>query len=363
LLAATLGPLLPLALLDLPLLPIALLAPGLLVAGRASHHAALRAGRRRGLIREATLIVGADPMGVRIGEILDAHPELGLWPRGFVDAAPQPGETPLRILGGIAELPDLVAFHRVSRIIVCSPQTADAELVRVLRGLTADVCLVPRLQELGMRVPVGCMDEVWGIPLVPLRRTGWRSRATKRAFDLVVGLLMLVALAPVMVGLALAAKRGSGTLFRQTRITMSGRKITILKLRTIAGDHDADSAWAVDPNRYLRLGAFLRTTHLDELPQLVNVVKGDMSLVGPRPERPLFAELFADHLTGYRDRLRMPAGMTGWAQVHGLHGDTSIEERARFDNQYIEYWSPWRDVVILLRTLTKVLPVRTGGRR
>jgi lipopolysaccharide/colanic/teichoic acid biosynthesis glycosyltransferase len=173
----------------------------------------------------------------------------------------------------------------------------------------------------------------------------------------------LIVLAPVMLAVAIADRLGSRVVFRQTRVTTSGRKITILKLRTIAGDQDADTAWAVDPNRYLRFGAFLRATHLDELPQLVNVVKGDMSLVGPRPERPLFAELFADQFGGYRDRHRMPAGVTGWAQVHGLHGDTSIEERARFDNQYIEYWSPWRDVVILACTLTKPLSGMRGERK
>ena len=111
------------------------------------------------------------------------------------------------------------------------------------------------------------------------------------------------------------------------------------------------------------LGQWLRATHLDELPQLMNVLRGEMSLVGPRPERPYFAERFGREIPRYGDRNRMLAGITGWAQVHGLHGDTSIDERARFDNQYIEYWSPWLDVVILARTFAASIASGQGSRR
>jgi len=124
-----------------------------------------------------------------------------------------------------------------------------------------------------------------------------------------------------------------------------------MKLRTLSEYGDPDTSWSVPAQHSSKLGRWLRTTHLDELPQLVNVLRGEMSLVGPRPERPYFADRFSHNIPRYSDRTRMPAGITGWAQVHGLHGDTSMFERARFDNQYIEYWSPWLDVVILARTL------------
>jgi lipopolysaccharide/colanic/teichoic acid biosynthesis glycosyltransferase len=322
----------------------------------------LRVARRRGIVREAAVVVGTEPKAVRIAELLAAHPELGLSPCGFLDSEAPAIGCAYPVLGDVAVLPDVVARYAIRRVIVCLPDAPDALLARVLRGITADVCVVPRLPALGIRVPLACLDEIWDVPLIPLRRPGRVGPAAKRVFDLVVGTLLLVAFAPLLGGLALAVRLGSAVpaLFRQDRISGPGRRVAILKLRTLADDDHSDTRWAVDPGSRLRFGGFLRASHLDELPQLVNVVRGEMSLVGPRPERPFFAELFAERIPGYADRHRMPAGMTGWAQVHGLHGDTSIGERARFDNRYIEYWSLWQDVVILARTLAKLVP---GGKR
>ncbi|HKS50283.1 MAG TPA: sugar transferase, partial [Pseudonocardiaceae bacterium] len=129
-------------------------------------------------------------------------------------------------------------------------------------------------------------------------------------------------------------------------------------------DHpDPDTRWVVLPEYTTRLGRWLRTTHLDELPQLFNVLRGDMSLVGPRPERPYFAARFAHQVPRYADRHRMRAGITGWAQVNGLHGDTCIAQRSRLDNFYIEHWSPWMDAVILVRTLCTAAGQSLGGRK
>ncbi|MBX6748599.1 MAG: sugar transferase [Micromonosporaceae bacterium] len=356
LVGGTLGPLLLVALVSVPITPLAPLAAGLVVAGRAGYYHLLRAGRRRGLVREAALVVGADPVGAQVFDLLVAHPELGLAPCGVLDNRAVGGDGARPMLGGVAAVSDVVARRGVRRVIVCFPDAPDGLLVPALRGLPADVCVVPRLHQLGQRVPLWCLDEIWGIPLMPLRRAGPAGRAVKRATDLVLGPLLLVALAPVLLGAALAIRLNSriSAIFRQERLTEAGRRIAILKLRTLTPAADSDTRWSVDRSCLLRFGAVLRATHLDELPQLINVIRGDMSLVGPRPERPYFAELFGERIPDYDGRHRMPAGITGWAQVHGLHGETSIEERIRFDNQYIEYWSPWRDLVILARTLANL---------
>ena len=346
----------------------ALAAVAGLAVGRSVSYAALRAARRRGLLGERTLLVGAGKLGCEVAGILAAHPELGLRAYGFVDGRPSARPTPLPWLGDVTALPQLVAAHRIRRVLVCFPRTSDAALVPALRAVTgARISLVPRLYELGRDGPASSRDEVWGIPLMALRRPGPAGRIVKRALDVLVAAALLVALAPLWAVLALAAKAASGgsALFRQTRVTGAGRTARILKLRTLPPDPDGDAAtdtrWAVPEERCTRLGRLLRASHADELPQLVNVLRGEMSLVGPRPERPYFAALFAEQFPGYAARHRMPAGMTGWAQVHGLCGDTSVAERARFDNRYVADWTLWTDLVILARTLTTVFPWR-GGR-
>ena len=352
---------------------LALWSAGLVFTFRVAASAALRAAHRRGLLTEPALVVGAGTFGAHIGELMRSHPELGLRPQGYLDFGPPRRDLALPSLGTPGDLADVVARHGIRRVIVCYAACKDEDLVTVLRAsgrLRADVCVVPRLYELGAAVPWSCLDEIWGIPLVPLRRLGhWPAgQWLKRAFDVAVAAVLLLAAAPVLLVLAAAIRLQSGRapLFRQARVTGHGRSAEIVKLRTLTDPGDPDTSWTVPTQQCTGLGRWLRLTHLDELPQLVNVLRGEMSLVGPRPERPYFAERFGREILRYSDRTRMPAGMTGWAQVHGLHGDTSIFERARFDNQYIEYWSPWLDVVILARTLVALIfrrPGRPGGQR
>jgi lipopolysaccharide/colanic/teichoic acid biosynthesis glycosyltransferase len=187
-----------------------------------------------------------------------------------------------------------------------------------------------------------------------------------RTLDIALSAAMLVAAAPVLGAAAVAIKveDGGPVLYRQLRVGKDGADFELLKLRTMVVDAETMGAGlAVDHGdpRITRVGRVLRRLSLDELPQLWNVLRGDMSLVGPRPERPYFAAQFGREILRYSDRTRMQAGMTGWAQVHGLNGDTSIVERAQFDNQYIEYWSPWLDVVILARTLAASITHRSEG--
>jgi exopolysaccharide biosynthesis polyprenyl glycosylphosphotransferase len=211
---------------------------------------------------------------------------------------------------------------------------------------------------------------VWGIPLTRLRRAPYRtiSWSLKRAFDAVVALLALVLLSPILAVCALAVRLegGRGVIFKQQRVGLDGRRFTILKFRSLEPSSARESRlnWNIsDDPRVGPLGKLLRLTSLDELPQLWNVLRGDMSLVGPRPERPFFVHEFTERFPRYMARHRVPAGMTGWAQINGLRGDTDISDRARFDNYYIENWSLWEDVKIILRTAGQVFGVviRTVG--
>jgi lipopolysaccharide/colanic/teichoic acid biosynthesis glycosyltransferase len=221
------------------------------------------------------------------------------------------------------------------------------------------------------------MDEVWGIPLLRVQRAALRRRAwlIRRATEVVIASILLVLAAPLVAAVAVAVRLSSPgpILFRQPRTGQSGRTITVAKFRTLRTEEDPalDGDVVIDlrqdglsvqsrrqeavERRLTATGRFLRSTGLDELPQLWSVVKGDMSLVGPRPEELAYAGQFASSIRDYNERHRLPVGLTGWAQVHGLRGETSIAQRVRFDNSYIEHWSIWRDVVIALRTVGVLL--------
>lgn len=359
------------ALALLPWLPgaraawLAMWSGGLVLACRALMCAALRAAHRRGLLTESTVVVGAGTFGAYVAELIREHPELGLRLTGLLDDGPPRRDLAVPSLGRPADLADVVRRLDIRRVIVCFSSTCrDEDLVSVIRAsrpLRAGVYVVPRLYELGMGVPRCCLDEIWGIPLIPLRSFGHSPAAfrLKRVFDLVAGAVLFAVAAPLMLALAVAVqlRTGQKVLFRQVRVTGKGRVAPIIKLRTLTAHDDPETRWTAE--EHSPLGRWLRATHLDELPQLVNVIRGDLSLVGPRPERPYFSERFNREIPRYADRTRMPAGMTGWAQVNGLNGDTSIFERARFDNYYMEYWSVWMDLAILVRTVATVV---SGGR-
>jgi exopolysaccharide biosynthesis polyprenyl glycosylphosphotransferase len=194
----------------------------------------------------------------------------------------------------------------------------------------------------------------------PSARSRVASPRGKRALDLVLATVLLIVSFPFLVLIALAVgltSRGPA-LFRQDRVGRGGELFTILKFRTMKTNDDSDHTWAVahDP-RVTRVGRLLRRTSLDELPQLLNVIKGDMSLIGPRPERPFFVEEFKERVASYSYRFRMLPGITGWAQVHGLRGDTSIDDRIQYDIYYIEHRTLLLDLRILARTVGHVLTI------
>jgi lipopolysaccharide/colanic/teichoic acid biosynthesis glycosyltransferase len=338
---------------------LGVISAALVLASRAMACAALAAAHRRGRLMQATVIVGAGTTGAHLCELMLAHPEFGLRPVGFVEHGPARRDLSLPYLGAPEHLALIVARYRIRRVVVSYTSGKDEDLVAALRSdkmQAADVCVVPRLYEIGAGIPRGYLDEIWGIPLLPLRRRGTRRAAmlAKRSVDIAASALLLVLAAPVLLALAVVIRLWTDhdPIFRQARVTGQGREASVLKLRTLPASAagNPDTSWGIGVQPSSPLCGWLRATHLDELPQLVNVLRGEMSLVGPRPERPYFATKFGRDIQRYDDRGRMPAGITGWAQVHGLHGDTSIAERARFDNQYIEYWSLWLDLTILART-------------
>ena len=341
----------------------------LLVVTRRRLRAAQTIGR-------PTLIVGAGRIGARVERRLERQPELGLRPVGYLDADPPPldmvPERGAPVLGGPGELERVAHEAGVRHVVLSFGTTPDRQLLPLVREcerLDIQVSLVPRLFE-SVNVHVS-PEHIGGLPLLSLRSVdprGWRF-GVKHAFDRVAAAFLLTLMAPLMAAIAVAVRISSPgpILFRQPRVGRDGRAFELLKFRSMADV--ADSArrvqlldlqarlWDRAPggpegdDRRTRLGAFLRRCSLDELPQLINVLRGEMSLVGPRPERPELAERFGLHVERYGERLRVKSGITGWAQVHGLRGQTSLKDRVEWDNYYIENWSLGLDLRILVMTI------------
>jgi exopolysaccharide biosynthesis polyprenyl glycosylphosphotransferase len=329
---------------------------------RACVYGGMRAVRRRGAFGERTLIVGAGQVAVHLAATLDEHPEYGLRPVGFLDDC-EGEELSHPLLGRVVELDAVLREHKIDRVVLAfgvSRETALVDVLRACDNAVVDIHVLPRFFELGFGGKGDDVDVVWGYPLLRLRRDAMRlsPRIAKRLFDICFAGLMLVLCAPLYGALALAVKVTSPgpVYFRQSRVGKRGKFVKVLKFRSMRVNNDSDTQWDVSADaRLTPVGAFIRKTSLDELPQLWNVVKGDMSLVGPRPERPYFVEQFQAEVPHYQDRHRVPAGLTGLAQVNGLRGDTSIDERAWFDNHYIDNWSMTHDLVILARTAIAVV--------
>ncbi|WP_369140772.1 sugar transferase [Modestobacter versicolor] len=340
-----------------------------LVVLRAVGYAIVRSLRSHGLVAHRTLIIGAGSVGNQVADILEAHPEYGLHPVGFLDADPWPLESRsgLPVVGSPQDVLRFIESGDVRNVVVAFSSMREKDMVQLIRACdrySVELFVVPRLFELHQVDDQ--MDNAWGLPLVRLRRSTYRSQAwrVKRLVDVAVSGLALLALAPALALIALAVRfdGGPGILFRQERVGVDGRHFQVLKFRSLrpATEDESATTWNIAHDARLgKVGKFLRKTSLDELPQLFNILRGDMSLVGPRPERPHFVSQFRSAYPSYEARHRVPSGLTGWAQVHGLRGDTSIADRARFDNYYIENWSLWLDVKIVLRTIGSV--VRGAG--
>ena len=342
-------------------------AVGLVVAGRVVTGRLAAAGRRRRLIRHRTVLIGGGSISAELAQILRAHPRYGLHVVGFVDdAVGCEAQAVLPQLGRLADLERLVGHTAVDVLLIADGDFAERDLLDVVRTPAArecDLLVVPRLPDFAMQTGLG--DHIGSIPVYRIRTPTLRgpARLVKRAFDVVASGVALVAVAPLLLVCAGAVfvEGGPGVIFRQQRVGRDGVVFQCLKLRSMrpADERDSATTWSVaGDDRVGPVGRFLRRTSLDELPQLWNILRGDMTLVGPRPERPHFVDRFSVEYDRYAHRHRVQAGLTGLAQVSGLRGDTSIADRARFDNYYIEHWSLWLDIKIIVRTFSEVLFAR-----
>ena len=342
-----------------------------LSAGRIALDWAQVKARRQGETAKPTLIVGAGRVGRLTARRLLEHPEFGLQPIGFLDKEPldEPG-LPVPVLGASWDLERVVEQHEVEHVVVTFSTAPSEVLLREVKHceeLGVRVSHVPRLFEnVTERLSV---EHIGGLPLLSASRPdpkGWHF-ALKYIVDRIVAGLILLAAAPVLLLLALGTRISVGRpiFFRQPRVGLDGRRFEMLKFRSMRATvepvvlpdlpHDTAPGGVEGDDRRTRFGTFLRRTSLDELPQLLNVVKGDMSLIGPRPERPDFVELFERNVHRYGDRHRVKSGITGWAQVNGLRGKTSLSDRVEWDNYYIEHWSLGLDLRILVLTVVAVL--------
>jgi Undecaprenyl-phosphate glucose phosphotransferase len=331
-------------------------------AGRTAIRRYLEEAWRHGVGVRNVLVVGAGRLGRAVVEKLAEHPEAGLRAVGLIDDDPAKRDTSVAgvpVVGTSAEVSRIVDARGIDTVFLALPLEAHRAMFAVLKDVgrtVADVRVVPDLlQHITFRAGVEDLD---GLPVVHLTQTpltGWMS-LTKRALDIAISLAALAFLSPIfgVIALAIRLEDRGPVFYRQTRMGLDGRPFDILKFRSmrVGAEDESGPVWAgADDPRCTRVGRLLRRTSLDELPQLSNVLRGEMSLVGPRPERPEFVREFKEKFPQYMVRHRVRAGMTGWAQVHGWRGNTSLSKRIEYDLYYIENWSLSLDVKILWLTV------------
>ncbi len=334
--------------------------------GRMFVRGSLRGLRRKGINQRYVVVVGAGRLAEEVIDRIHRHPETGL----HVSAVFSGHDIPSRSIGGVPVVgrcndikPFLHTGRRIDELIFALPREDWTEFDKTMADLddeTVSVRIVPDF--LNMLTLRSSVDDLDGLPMISLREgplMGWAA-VQKRIFDLSVSLAFITLTSPLLLLVAAGVFFTSGhpVFYRQKRMGLDGKVFNMLKFRTMkmGAERSSGPVWAKeeDPRR-TGLGSFLRRTSLDELPQLWNVLRGDMSLVGPRPERPFFIEQFRGEIPGYMLRHKIKAGVTGWAQVHGWRGNTSIHERVEHDIHYIQNWSLSLDVRILVMTLWRGL--------
>lgn len=334
-----------------------------LALGRLALDRILAYGRRRGWLHPTRVaILGTGTLARNLAQRIQQHAYLGMKVVGFIAPFENRDVThieSLPVIGSFERVRDIVRDHDVEELIVAQPDLSPEELVDFILECEKELVrirVIPNVLE-ALLVEMS-VEQIDGIPLYGLKETplqGWNV-VVKRVFDIVVSSTVLIVSFPLMVLIALAVKLSSpGPVFyRQTRVGLDGRRFRMVKFRSMVADAEDQTGpvWAKpDDPRVTPVGRILRRWNLDELPQFWNVLRGDMSLVGPRPERPYFVKQFREQIPRYMARHRVKCGITGWAQVNGLRGNTPIEDRVKYDIYYIENWSFWFDLKILFMTL------------
>ena len=338
----------------------------LVVAGRMTIRLGLRKIRLSGLNLQRILVIGAGALGREITTKILAHREMGFEVVGFLDDDPRKvGSTVcgLPVLGTLRQADEIVNDHDIDQVFVALPLEAHKKMLQVIDVMAqecVEIKLVPDiLQYAALRAGLEDLD---GTPVINLSQVplqGWNSML-KRAIDVGMAIAVMIALIPIvpLIALLIWLEDRGPIFYRQERMGLDGKPFMIVKFRSMRVNAEATSGpvWAVrDDPRRTRVGSFLRRTSLDELPQIWNVLTGDMSIVGPRPERPTFVREFKHKIPRYMLRHRVKAGITGWAQVHGWRGNTSIKKRIQYDLYYIQNWSLTLDFKILWMTIRYAL--------
>jgi Undecaprenyl-phosphate glucose phosphotransferase len=331
--------------------------------GRLLHAQARAQLRRYGWGHDRVLIVGTGDIGRMIFQKIQSNPGLGYEVAGFITANGENGTLlGAPILGQASDLAPVIDRYQADEVIIALPEATHQEILMLIsdceRGKVSIKVFPDVFQIMAGQISIG---DLGGLPLLTVRDIalrGWK-RVAKRLMDVVGAAVGLILVSPLMMLMAVLIKLDSrGPVFyAQERMGLDARPFKILKFRSMRQDAEAQGAgWTVeDDPRVTRLGRIIRRINVDELPQFINVLVGEMSLVGPRPERPVYVNQFRRSIPRYMDRHWEKAGITGWAQVNGLRGDTSIVERTKYDLWYIENWSLQLDVKILIRTVFNLL--------
>jgi exopolysaccharide biosynthesis polyprenyl glycosylphosphotransferase len=328
------------------------------VMGRELHRQITIRLRDLGVGRDNVLIIGSGEVARTIAEKIRWSPHLGYNVIGAINGAPGTAVGDLPVIGTTGQIPEIIDDYEIDEVIIALPEASHRELVQLVSKCQRGKVNIKVYPDIFAYMTGGMsVDDLNGMPMLAVRDValrGWKL-SLKRGMDIVGSFIGLVMLSPFMTLTAILIKLESPgpVFFCQERMGLDGHPFPMIKFRSMRQDAEKEGpGWTKEGDpRITRVGVFMRKTNWDEITQLINVFFGQMSLVGPRPEQVYYVQRFREFIPRYMERHREKAGMTGWAQVNGMRGDTSILERTKYDLWYVENWSLWLDLKIVLRTV------------